>query len=202
MSAFDDFSQAVGDAIDRADWSIVGDDAEIKSLDDLERMLSPGRAMGDWALRAALSQMGIEIGEGEPVNEESITRAVNETVLAGSGVEIANLFDRGSVLRALEVVALEKLGESLGFPEIRGLSGLRDAIRAELAAEVAAQVAEESGDLIEGAPDVRSIARAIAAVGEASGWNEPSDLSAAGESNRERQRRYRATHTKHWEERP
>lgn len=151
-----------------------------------------------WAVGAVFEQMGLDLDASEGVNAQTVTKAVNAGPLAGTGIELSDLFDKDAIIRDLTRWGVSKAAESLGLPG-GSVSNIRASLREHLVNEVATQLAAEAGPLLEGAPDAAQVAKIMAAVPPGSGWNEPRDFSPAGVSNRARQARFRASNRKHWE---
>lgn len=156
------------------------------------------RPMVEAGLRMALDDVGLQV-EG-PINELTITQAINEGPLAGTGVEFSNLFDKVALRQSLERIAIRKVCEQFGV-EADSLEAVKAAIVAQFADVVGEQLASESGDIFDAAVPAPRIAAIIKGAVKKDGWNEPVDFTPAGISNRERQARYRAQHRRHWEER-
>lgn len=189
------FIDAVDDICDG--WEVARDDRETTYAQVEGWMGKYEGPMARWAVGAVFEELGLELQPDEGLNEATIRRAINEGPLAGSGVVFTNIFDRQAVIDDLMLAGMKKVGEAFGV-DVSGVSDLRGAVRQSLAGEIAEQLAAESGSLFEGAPDSAFIARVLAAGPVVEGWNAPTDLSAAGQSNRERQARFRASKTRHW----
>lgn len=154
--------------------------------------------LGRWAVGAVFEAMGLELQPDEGLNEATITRAINDGPLSGSGLVLSSLFDRQAVINDLMAFGLLKAGEAFGV-DVSSVEGLRGAVRESLTAEITAQLTDGAGDLIDGAPDHPLIAQVLASVPENPDWNAPTDFTPEGIANRERQARWRAGKTKHWE---
>lgn len=160
------------------------------------------------AIKGALLKMGLELDPDTGINAQSITEAINAGPLAGSGVELSNIFDREAVKGDLQKVALAFAAQSFGL-EVKSLSveSIKEALRGEVSRMVREQIGDGGGDLVDAAPDLVAIVRMIEAAqkhmqtGE-DGTRQKPQVSMTREaiSNRERQARYRATHTRHWED--
>lgn len=172
------------------------------TLDELQSFMhSYEKHLARWAVGAVFERMGLEFDTEEGVTAETVTKAINAGPLAGSGVELSNLFDRRAVIEDLTRWGVGKACEAFGIGEGGTVEELRAAVRLSLSDDIAAQLASESGELIEAAPDAARIVGIIAAVPPDSGWNTPRDFSPEGINNRERQARFRAVNRKHWEPR-
>lgn len=200
MTMRDLLTEVVGDWLQAWDEAAAAREENKITQDEIERFFdSPPAYLKEYALKAALESMGLELEDG-PVNEESITAAILAGPLAGLDIDVSNLFDRAELMAALKKMAIERVCESLGLPGVSGVDGLKDAVRGLLVDEVSEQIASEAGALIDGAPDAAQISAALKSWQSSKG-NQAVDFSAKGESNRLRQARYRAGHRKHWEER-
>lgn len=160
-----------------------------------------GADLEKWAIGAAAEKFGLVLDADDGVSAEAINAAINAGPLAGTGIELTNIFDKQALISDLRQVAMMRAGEALGLGQVRSIAGLRDGARAMLIDEVAAQLAVESGPLVEGAPDVALVGKAIASRAKTAGWNTPTDLTPKGIANRARQARWRVGKTKHWEPR-
>ena len=159
------------------------------------------------AIKGAFSKLGLEVDPETGINAESITRAINEGPLAGSGVELTNIFDRDAVKRDMQKIALAFGAQSMGM-EVKSLSidGIKEALRGEVQRRVYEQIQAGGGDLVDNAPDLVAIVKMIDASRRKMAEGEdgtpekkPLLMSKAAINNRERQARYRANHTRHWE---
>lgn len=157
------------------------------------------QGLQDKAIRAALEKMGLPIEDG-PINEQTITDAINAGPLGALGLDLHSLFNADALKASLKRIAIAKFAERMGFPEVTSIPALKAAVLEMMAGEIAEQVASEAGPLFEGAPNVAQIMSAIKAK-KPDGWNDPTDFSPKGISNRERQATYRASHRRHWEDR-
>jgi len=155
----------------------------------------------DIAVKEAFSKMGLEIETGKNLSAQSITNAINNGPLAGSEVELTNIFDKESLKRDLTRIALDRAAQTFGLT-IKGLS--IDEIKTELKKKVSADVMEQArgagGDLVDNAKDVVELVRQIDAYKNALARREDVglDMSPEGVDNRERQARYRANHKRVW----
>lgn len=161
------------------------------------------------AMKAAFATMGLDIEPSEGLTPQAITQAINAGPLAGTGIELTNIFDRDAVKRDLEKIAIAQAASAFGV-EIKSLrpEGIKEAVKGELKKRMLEQLSEGQGEWLELAPDLVEIARRIdearrAGRMDAAGNFVPPDL-AMDEYHvklRERQATYRAKHTRHWEER-
>ena len=161
-----------------------------------------------WALEKAFERMGLTLNADTGFSKEAITDAINAGPLAGSGVQLSNIFDRQAVKNDLHRLALAKAVEATGL-NIKGLTteDAKAALREYISDRVIEQVGDGGGSIVDAALPLAELVREIRAANRASGTlpgehpgrDKPTDFTPAGISNRERQARYRATHTRHWE---
>lgn len=161
------------------------------------------------AIKAGFLKLGMEIDPETGINAQTITEAINAGPLAGTGVELTNIFDRDAVRGDIEKVALAYAAQSFGL-EVKSLTvdAVKEALRGEVSRLVREQIADGGGDLVDAAPDLVALVRMIEAAQKAMQTGEdgtrqkpPVSMTPEAISNRERQARYRATHKRHWEER-
>lgn len=163
-----------------------------------------------WALEKAFEKMGLRLNAETGFSQEAITQAINAGPLAGTGVELQNIFDRDAVRADMHRLALAKAVESTGL-NITGLTvdAMKTALREYVSDKVIEQVGAGGGSIVDAALPLAELVRQIQAANSASdvppgenpGRQKPTDFSPAGISNRERQATYRAAHKRHWEER-
>lgn len=161
------------------------------------------------AMKAAFASIGLEIEPSEGLTPQAITAAINAGPLAGSGVELTNLFDRDAVKRDLEQIAVGYAAQAFGI-EITSLrpESIKEAVKGELRKKMLAQLSEGEGEWLALAPDLVDIARRLdeaRRVGrmDAAGNFVPPELAMDDYhvKLRERQATYRAGHSRRWEER-
>lgn len=153
-----------------------------------------------WALKNAFEAMGLPDLSESP-SRADFTDAINQKFLSGSPLQLSDVFDSRAIREDAMRYAMAKAAADLGIAvESPTVAGVRDALRGWVRSEVVAQLGAEAGDMIEGAADHPRIAGAIAAHNAAP--PKPGLLmTPEAISNRERQARYRAGKTKHWEPR-
>ena len=158
------------------------------------------------AMAAAFEKIGIEIEGDESLTPEFITRCINEGPLAGSDIQLTNIFDKTALKSDLERIALIYARDALGG-DLKSMRSddIKEYARAFMYKKIREQLTW-GGDLVEMAPDFVQLAKmldAAIAAGrmDSSGRYIPPDLkmTPAAISNRERQARYRAGHKRHWE---
>lgn len=153
--------------------------------------------LAPYAMAAAFERMGLVIDPEKGFNDASITEAINAGPLAGSGVVLESVLNRDALLRGLEALAVARAADSLGLVGVSSLAGLRDGLRDLTRAELVAQVEAGAGSVVDGAPDSRELVRILDAVQLTAG-NAATDFTKKGISNRARQARYRAQHSRVW----
>lgn len=167
----------------------------------IRKNLENGRAaFQDLAIVAAFQSMGIEFDLNDKVNASTITQAINNTLLSGTGLELTNIFDVDLTKSQIERFALDKINEGLAGEVV--LSSLKkDALKRELKRFanqlVYAELAAGGGAIAEALGDNAEILAMIERY-EAQRDKPASSLPEA-EGNRERQATYRANHARHWE---
>lgn len=165
------------------------------------RFLKRHRAdIEQWALSNAFEAMGLPDLDKSP-NREQFTEAINAHFLAGSEFQLSNAFDAKAVREDAMRYALKKaaheLGVELGHATV---AAMKDALKQWIQDQVKAQIEAGGGTLIDGAKDAP---RVMAMIEYAQSRPPVPGLLMTPEaiSNRERQARYRANHSKHWEAR-
>lgn len=151
-------------------------------------------------LNAAMDDLGIVIDPDEGINDESLTKAINVNLLGGTGVELASVLDRKKMIHGFEGLALQKISADLGMAPVTSVSAIRPAVQGWLLDTLGAEIAMESGDVIDAAKPLQSVADKIAATPDKLPWNRITDFTDAGEKNRARQAKYRRSHSKYWVE--
>lgn len=161
------------------------------------------------AIKSAFAKMGLDIDPAEGLTPQNITAAINAGPLAGTGIELTNIFDRNALRSDMEKIALAYAASAFGL-EIRSMSveGIKDAVRSEMSKRLMDQVSEGAGEWLELAPDLVDLAKQLdtavrAGLIDGQGRFVPPELSMSEYhiDLRERQARYRARHTRHWEPR-
>lgn len=152
----------------------------------------------DYALQAAAERLGIKI-DPDNITPEGITEAINAGPLAGTGIELEDVFDREAVKRDIGKIAVKYASEALGIDMPQSEEDLRELLREWVTDELLRQLEAGGGPWIDAVKDAREIVEVIAAYrAYKEGGMRPVDPSPRAESNRMRQARYRATHRKIW----
>lgn len=159
----------------------------------------------DAVIKDAFAEMGLDIDPSDGINAQTLTAAINNGPLAGSGVELTNIFDREAIKRDLKRLALVHAAQSMGL-KLTSLTteSVQEALKAH-AAEIVREEIAMGGDLIDAAPDLVAIVKMIDAArkgykneaGETVS-EKPLLMSDAAINNRERQAKYRANHRRVW----
>lgn len=151
-------------------------------------------------INAAFAAIGVEATVEGGINEKSVTEAINQSLLGGSGVVLTNIFDSDSVKRDLIKFALDKAAAAMG-DDLRFTSLDVDSVTKELKGYVRGRIVSElqarGGDLIDGAPDNALVLKLIEHYEKS--ISTPLVDTVEAEGNRRRQATYRAAHHRHWE---
>lgn len=145
----------------------------------------------------ACAWFGVPIDPSAPLNKYSLTQAINEGVLDGTGLHFTNLFDGDSIKRDMRRIALEQVGGSLGLKNTGTVKDLVGGMRGYAVEKI---LQDKSALAALGIPANKAMLGILARYGEPSP-NEPVDFTKEGESNRDRQAKYRGSHSRHWEPR-
>lgn len=153
-----------------------------------------------WALSNAFEAMGLPDLDKSP-SREQFTEAINAQFLAGSDFQLSNAFDSKAVREDAMRYALKKAAQQLGVELGHAtVNGMKEALKAWVQDQVKAQIEAGAGPLIDGAKDSPRIMAMI----EYAQSRPPAPgllMTPDAISNRLRQAKYRARHTKHWEAR-
>lgn len=157
------------------------------------------------AIREVFQKMGLDIDPENGINERTLTDAINNGPLAGTGVELTNIFDREAIKRDLTRLALVQAAQGAG---LKLTSTTTEAVTEAVKTYIAEIVREEikyGGDIVDAAPDLVAIVKMIDAARK-DYRNEAGDvieskpllMSEAAIDNRRRQAKYRANHKRRW----
>ena len=147
----------------------------------------------------ALSQLGIELEEGE-ITRESLGRAIGSKIEAESGIHVGNIFDRDEVRQALERAACARVVSELGGGHAATPEGVGLALASMARREVVEAVEAGSGPVFDAM--YTSAAEVAAATSEAvrsEDYQRITNFTEAGASNRRRQEKFRQTHRRVWQ---
>lgn len=201
---------AAGAAVMAALYAALPDSVHRIGKEELARLVA-GEASDyeNELLRGAFASIGLDVDPEQGLTPQALTRAINDGPLAGSGVELSNIFDGAAVRRDLEQLALSYAAQNFGLdvPTLN-VEGIKAAVKKEMSRRLMEQLGEGAGDWVALAPDLVDIARRLDAARAAG------RLDAAGRfvepeleqddyhvNLRERQAKYRAQHSRHWEPR-
>lgn len=168
-----------------------------------------------WAMGKAFEAMGLpNLTGGEKLSREDFTKAINAGPLAGTGLQLTNIFDKRAIQLDFQRLALGMTMQALGMPaRSAGLDDLRDGLREWVSGQVRAQLADGAADdLVKDAKDLIEVVNIIAAVNKefrearkaglppptGAPPKKPLKTDKVSVQNRERQARYRAGHKKRW----
>lgn len=151
-------------------------------------------------LQAAAEDMGLEVSEGGAITDESITRVINQKLLANTGIQIESLLDRDRLIAGLERLAIEKLAAEFGIQTggAKSIYAVRDQLQVWAVGQVSEQLRQQAGDVFAAATGAPVVQKIIDEAVKNEAWNTPTDFSAKGVDNRARQAKYRARHKKTW----
>jgi hypothetical protein len=155
----------------------------------------------EWALNKAFEAAGFPDLTGDTVTKKSFSDAITEKFLAGSGIELTNIFDRNVLQKDIERAAIKKACEAMGI-SVSSVSDteIKDGIKSWVIGEIKKQVDSGGGELIDGAKEIKSIMAAVVTYRKnKEKLTTGLDMSEHGIKNRERQARFRANHKRHWE---
>jgi len=147
---------------------------------------------------ATIEGMGLDIDVNEGLTDETLTKAVNEKLLSGSGVKLDSLLDRQKMRDGFEKQAMQKIALDLGLPPVDSRVQIRGAVQTWLTDQLGAELSQQAGEVIDAAKPIGKMKEVLTLVGPPKPWNMITDTSKAGEMNRARQRRWRQAHTKQW----
>ena len=159
----------------------------------------------DEAIREVFQKMGLDIDPENGINERTLTDAINNGPLAGSGVELTNIFDREAIKRDLTRLALVQAAQSGGLKLTSTTTeAVTEAVKTYIA-EIVREEIKNGGDIVDAAPDLVAIVKMIDAARK-DYRNEAGDvieskpllMSEAAIDNRRRQAKYRANHKRRW----
>jgi len=163
-----------------------------------ERLAKKMRELGPDILQSAVDKLGIELDASGGISDETLTAAINQSLLAGSGIQLDSVLDRKKMLAGFKGIALRKITEELGLPPAESPYAIKEGLKSWITAEMVQQIAAESGEIVDGARELLELKKKIDGSREVGNWNTPVDFSEAGVSNRARQAKYRRSHKKHW----
>lgn len=186
--------------------ALIPDSIEKISKEEFIRLFAGNVSEAEGAaIKEAFLKMGLDIDPESGINEEAITKAINAGPLAGTGIELTNIFNRESIKRDLKRLALVHAAQNFGITlTSTDTESVIEAVKA-YAAEIVREEIAMGGDLVDAAPDLVAIVKMIDAARK--GYKneagevvdkKPLLMSDAAINNRERQAKYRANHTRRW----
>lgn len=158
-------------------------------------------------MSSALERIGLPLDPEQGITPKSITDAINAGPLAGTGIELTNVFDKEQCKKDLIRIGLRQAAAAYGV-ELKDTSaeGLKAAIKEQISTQINEQLAEGAGPWLDLCPDLVDLSRELASAvrrGLIDGNGnliEPELASDEYHVNlRERQARYRQGHSRHWE---
>ena len=159
------------------------------------------------ALSSAFEKIGLEIDLSEGLTPKTITEAINAGPLAGTGIELTNIFDKEACKRDLMRIGLARAAEAYGI-EVRDVSSveaIRDTIKSYVSQQLDEQLMAGAGEWLDVVPELASLAREIASAVKQGLVDADGNLQAPGlmmddfhVNLRERQARYAASHKRVW----
>ena len=171
----------------------------IDGLIKIDDLINGGRAVDaieKAAAQAVLDALGVPLDLDGEVNQQTITQAINAAVLP-AGCELTNIFDKQAVQADIKRIALAEAAAAFGFDGPLSADTLRAQITAQISAEVRDQIAQGAGEFIDAAKPLAAVQRLIDRP-PPKDWQSPRKFTENAEKNRERQARYRASHTRKW----
>lgn len=164
-----------------------------------ERVAKKWNELGPSLLQFAMTKYGLEMDVSKGINDETLTAFFNNKLLTGTGLQLDSVLDRDKAKRGFERIAMEQVSQRIGLGPVSSMKGVRSALQDWIVQEVGAQLAVEAGEVIDVATARAQLAAKIEkGKQDQSQWNKPTDFSNKGIKNRERQKRYRQAHKKHW----
>lgn len=157
------------------------------------------------AITDAFAKLGLAIDPEQGLSAGAITAAINAGPLAGTGVELTNIFNRDAVKSDMQRIALAHAAQTFGL-HLNSLKteDVKEALRGYVSQLVRDEIAG-GGDLVDAAPDLVALVKLIDAARKNYREDEngnferkPLKMTPEAISNRERQAKYRAGHTRRW----
>ena len=165
------------------------------------------------ALGGAFEKIGLgNIDLSNGITPQAVTQAINEGPLAGTGIELTNIFDKEACKRDMMRIGLARAAEAYGLEmKDTSMDGIKASIKEHLSAQLDAQIEAGAGEWLDAVPELKDLARELARA-TARGWIDasgnllnPNDSVSMSEYHiklRERQANYAARHTRVWVEGP
>lgn len=188
---------------------------EIKKWLWANRKVLAIKAIKKWLEIDETDWTDLQEGDDFSLDEATITKIVNQKlgIKEKLGIEFTNFFDREAIKADLNKLALARVNNILGASESEPVitsfsqNSLRNDLRGFMGKQAIEAVGGGSSFLIDANGAERIVQAAMKFERNYEHYKPKEtdaadlDMTPAGISNRERQARYRANHTKHWEPR-
>ena len=201
---------AAGAALMGAIYAAVPESGKDIAREEFERILiGDGDEFINEVIAAAFERIGLDIDPDDGLTPQTFTDAINAGPLAGTGLELTNIFDKDACKRDVMRIATGYAADAFGLNVAdKSAEGLKAAVKQEITRRVMEQLGEGAGDYIEAAPELVELARQLRAGIKAGLIDENGNYQAPGlmmdefhVKLRERQARYYANHGRKWEPR-
>lgn len=116
----------------------------------------------DAALEAASERIGVTLTR-DNLTPQGITDAINAGPLAGTGIELTNIFDRDALKRDIGRVAVKYASDALGVKMPQSEDDLRELLREYATDELVAQLQAGSGPWIDAINASREVVEVLQA---------------------------------------
>ena len=191
-------------------YAALPDSVKTIGREEFERIALPDvNEFTDGLMQAAFERIGLDLDPSDGLTPQALTQAINAGPLAGTGIELTNIFDRDACKRDVMRVAIDQAAGAFGLsvPD-KSAEGLKAAVKAEITRRVMEQLGEGAGDYIDAAPELVEVARQLRAgikaglIDEHGNFVPPELMQDEFHVKlRERQARYYANHGRKWEPR-
>jgi hypothetical protein len=178
---------------------LAGAVSALSALIVADNLVTGGRVsdeIGKRAAQAVLDARGIPLDLDGEVSEETITEAINAAVMPDE-IVFRNLFDKATIEADVKRIALDYAAEAFGFEGGLSPAGIKQKIMSEIVSEVLADIGAGSGDYLEATAGLVEIENLLTRP-EPKDWKKIRNFTEKGEKNRERQARYRESHSRKW----
>lgn len=189
-------------------YAAIPDSVKDISKEEMER--AARGEMNDFtkaAMQEAFQKIGLAIDVEDGINPRTITQALNDGPLSGTGIELTNVFDKEACKRDLMRIGLAQAAQMYGIEvkDVSSVEAIRDTIKKYISDQLDQQLMDGAGEWLDLVPELASLAREIASAVKNGLIDENGELQAPGlamddfhVSLRERQQRYAASHQRHW----
>ena len=199
---------AAGAALLGTIYAAVPEAGKDIAREEFERILiGEGDEYINSLIQTAFERVGLDVDPEQGLTPQALTDAINAGPLAGTGIELSNIFDREACKRDVMRIATNSAADAFGLHvSDKSADGLKAAVKAEITRRVMEQLGEGAGEYIDAAPELVELAKQLAA-GVRAGLIDPAgNFIAPGlmmddfhVKLRERQARYYAGHGRKWE---